>query len=357
MTPRPPVPPSSRRDRGSVIIFVLGIILLVVFLLTRLMDRAAVELAAENKAVRRVELRQEAESALEASFAVLADFAAADNGLRDPADGWGRPLELIEYRPSEGYAVDVSVVDETGKVSLPQADAERLAAYLEVIGCPLNAVDFTTDALLSWTKPDHVPLEGETADFANSPLPYAAPQRALRSFEELRAVPALRELFFDEQGRWNALGLRFKEGASLFSFGAANVNTAGADVLRAHGLDLAQSDAIEAARRARLKPGAAYRTPAELAGAWGRESAPPGLGTEASCLHLTVEARQGGRSYRFDAWISRQGNAAVPPRLPSRLSDGTTATPPPEAASVRSIPRKRLDSPFAILELRGNDDL
>ena len=38
--------PNSRR--GSVVIFVLGIILLAAFLITRLMDRAAVELAAES---------------------------------------------------------------------------------------------------------------------------------------------------------------------------------------------------------------------------------------------------------------------------------------------------------------------
>lgn len=342
---------SVRRSRGSVIIFVLGIILLAAFLITRLMDRAAVDLAAENKAARRAGLRQEAVSAIEAGLAVLADHAAVDNGLHDPRDGWGRPLELIDYQPSEGFIAEVTVEDETGKLSLPLATADKLAAYLDAIGCPATATDPLVDAVLSWTRPDHIPLEGEGLEFDVATLPYVAPQRALRSFEELRAIPAARALFFDEQGRWNELGLRFKAGASLFSFNATNVNTAGAETLLAHGLDLARIGAIETARQAGLQPGAAYRTPAELSGAWGSNGTPPGLGTEAICFHLVVQVRQGGRGYRLDAWVGRPGSVA--PSAVARRQPSASAQP--EAASVRNNPRKRLDYPFQILELREND--
>ncbi|MFZ5497230.1 MAG: hypothetical protein ACOZE5_18060 [Verrucomicrobiota bacterium] len=334
----------------------LGIILLAAFLITRLMDRAAVDLAAENKAARRAELRQEAVSAFEAGLAVLADHAAADNGLHDPRDGWDRPLELFDYQPSEGFSAEVTVEDETAKLSLPQAAEDKLAAYLDAIGCPATATDRLVDALLSWTRPDHIPLEGDGLEFDAAALPYEAPQRALRSFEELRAIPAARELFFDEHGRWNELGLRFKAGASLFSFAATNVNTAGAEALLANGLDLARIGAIESAREAHARGGTAYRTPAELAGAWGREGTPPGLGTEALCLHLVIQVRQGGRGYRLDAWVGRPGSGNAPARTP-QASRREPATVPaqPEAASVRNNPRKRLDYPFQILELREND--
>src|SRR4051812_46867390 len=60
--------PVCNSQRGSVIIFVLGVILLTSFLITRLMDRAAVELAAESKASSKTAMRQEAYSALEASL-------------------------------------------------------------------------------------------------------------------------------------------------------------------------------------------------------------------------------------------------------------------------------------------------
>ena len=352
---RPTIHHGVRRSRGSVIVFVLGIILLAAFLITRLMDRAAVDLAAESKAARRAGLRQEAVSALEAGLAVLADHAAVDDGLHDPRDGWGRPLELLDYQPSEGFVAAVTVEDETGKLSLPLVTEEKLAAYLDAVGCPATATDALVDAVLSWTRPDHIPLEGEGPEFDAAALPYVAPQRALRSFEELRAIPAARALFFDEQGRWNELGLRFKAGASLFSFNATNVNTAAAEALLAHGLDLARIAAIESARQAALEGGTAYRTPAELAGAWGREGTPPGLGTEVLCFHLVVEVRQGGLGYRLDAWAGRPG-ALTPPRvLPADVRNPPTAPAQPEAASVRNNPRKRLDYPFQILELREND--
>lgn len=355
MSPRLARPAFVSRPRGSVVVFVLGIILLAAFLLTRLMDRAAVELAAESKATKRGDLRQEAFSALEASLAVLADQAAASDGLHDVAEGWDRPLRLMGYVPSEGYTAEVAVEDETGKLSLPQATEETLAAYLEAVGCPATATDRVVDALLTWTNPDHLSLEGESLEFDTAALPYDAPQRALRSFEELRAIPAAREVFFDEHGRWNETGLRFRAGASLFSFTATNVNSASADALLAYGLDRSRINAIEASRRDRGAGSSFYRSAAELAGAWGRDGTPPGLGTEALCLRVTVQVRFGGRDYRLVAWVGRPG-AVAPGRAASGAVREPGATPEaPEVASVRNNPRKRLDYPFQILELREND--
>jgi hypothetical protein len=341
--------------RGSVVVFVLGIILLAAFLITRLMDRAAVELAAESKASKRGDLRQEAFSALEASLAVLADEAAAGDGLHDASEGWDRPLQLMAYESAPGYTAEVVVEDETGKLSLPQADEAKLEAYLNAIGCPATSTERVLDALLSWTRADHVPLERGNLEFDTAELPYEAPQRALRSFEELRAIPALREIFFDEQGRWSELGVRFKAGASLFAFTATNVNTAPADALLASGLDLARVNAIEASRRDRVKGLSVYRSPAELAGAWGRDATPPGLGTEALCLRVVVRVRFGGREYRLVAWVARPGAGAPSPPAVRPGPEPTAAPATPVIASVRNNPRKRLDYPFQILELREND--
>lgn len=340
--------------RGSVVVFVLGIILLASFLITRLMDRAAVDLAAESKAARRGDLRQEAFSALEASLAVLADQSVARNGLHDVAEGWGRPLELMTYEPSAGYQVEVLVEDETGKLSLPRADEAVLTNYLEATGCPVNAVERLVDALLSWSRPDHLSLERSSLDFDSATLPYEPPLRALRSFEELRAVPVARDVFFDEQGRWNEVGLRFRAGASLFSFHATNVNSAPADALLAHGIDQSRINAIEQARRDRTGS-SFYRSTAELAGAWGRDSAPAGLDTVAVCLRVTVHVRAGGREYSLVAWVAPPGAVASGGTSAGSGRDAERATTVTEIASVRNNPRKGLDYPFQILELREND--
>ena len=341
--------------RGSVVIFVLGIILLAAFLITRLMDRAAVELAAEGKAAKRGDLRQEAVSALEASLAVLADEAAARSGLHDGSEGWDRPLALMDYQPTPGYTAETLVVDETGKLSLPVVDEETLRNFLTTIGCPATALDRLVDSLLVWTKPDYLPVEGEAdgATFASASLPYAAPGRTLRSFAELRAIPAARELFFDEQGEWNELGRSFRTGASLFAFNASNVNSAPSAVLLTRGLDEARVAAIMAAREDKNSRSSYFHSAAEMAGAWGRDATPPGLGTEALCLHVIVTVKFGSRQYRLDAWVQPAGASTPVARRPAETDKSANAAKPP--ASVRNNPRKSMDYPFRILELREND--
>ncbi len=342
----PHVPASALRrnpQRGSVVIFVLGIILLAAFLITRLMDRAAVELATESKAAKRADLRQEAFSALETSLAVLADESAVRSGLHEVAEGWDRPLERVSYAPGAGYTAEAVVADESGKLSLPVADEPALRAFLEAIGCPLTAQDRLTDALLAWTRPDYLAVESESDDsaYANAPLPFAAPRRALRSFAELRAIPVARELFFNEAGEWVELGRRFMAGASLFPFNASNINSAHPEVLLARGLDAAQVSAIMADRLNR----------ATVGNFLGETPAPPGMGSEALCLHVIVTVRSGDRHCRLDAWVRPAGGGAIAPaRSPVKTAEAT-----PQAVTVQNNPRKRVDYPFEILELREND--
>ena len=352
---------SRAAQRGSVIIFVLGVILLTSFLITRLMDRAAVELAAESKASSRTGMRQEAYSALQASLAVIADYAAADNGLHAAEQGWARPLESMNYIPGTGYKVYVSVEDETGKISLPAVDETVLRGYLDAIGCPATSLDELVDALLVWTKANHVPQGGEyTAEsFGGSTLPYKAPQRALRSFEELRAIPVALKVFFDEQGHWNEIGQQFMAGASLFQYSASNVNSARPEGMLALGLDVAHIDSLVQARDTNRASNSFYRSTGDLSGIFGRDAPPPtGMGADAICLHLTVKVQKGSREYVLDAWVSPTGSApaAQPARPPAPGLNGDTAADATQTPAKRTSPRNKVDSPFQILELRENHE-
>lgn len=339
--------------RGSVVIFVLGIILLAAFLITRLMDRAAVELAAESKAAQRAGLRQEALSGLEASLAVLADESAARSGLHDPAEGWDHPLSLMTYEPPVGYKVEAMVEDETGKLSLPMADEAVLDGYLEAIGCPATAQDRLVDALLGWTRPDHLSTEANADGvlLAAAKLPYEAPQRALRSFNELRAIPAAREMFFDESGEWTELGRRFRDGASLFAFNASNVNSARPEVLLARGVDPARISAMSVAREQQNSRPSFFRSAADLSAAWGGDATRPGLGTSVLCLHVIITVKSGTLGYRLDTWVRPPG-AGAPAASGRRQTKQVETTP---VISVRNNPPKKVDYPFQILELRDDD--
>ena len=350
---------SRLAQRGSVIIFVLGVILLTSFLITRLMDRAAVELAAESKASSRTGMRQEAYSALEASLAVLADYAAVDNGLHAAEQGWARPLELMNYLPAAGFSVDVTVVDETGKLSLPAADETVLRGYLDALGCPATSLDDLVDALMVWTKANYVPqgVGFDAESFAGAALPYKAPQRALRSFEELRAIPACREVFFDEEGHWNELGQRFMAGASLFQYTASNVNSARPEGMLALGMDVAHIESLVLARETNRLSNSFYRSSGDMSGVFGKDVPPPaGMGADAICLHLIIKVKQGSREYQLDAWVSPAGSTPAPAPPPSALgatgaSAGDTAQQIP---AKRTSPRNKVDSPFQILELQEN---
>ena len=341
-------------QRGSVIIFVLGVIMLTAFLLTRLMDRAAVELAAESKASSRTVMRQEAFSALEASLAVLADYAAADNGLHATEQGWAKPLELMNYLPGAGLSVEVQVDDETGKLSLPTVDETVLRGYLDALGCPATSLDDLVDALQVWTKANYVSPGGDYSaeDFAGEELHFKAPQRALRSFEELRAIPASRKVFFDEDGHWNDLGQRFVAGASLFQYSASNVNSAQPEGMRALGLDFGHIESLVFARETNRSSNAFYRSTGDISGIFGKDAPPPaGMGADAICLHLIVKVKKGSREYRLDVWASPTGATATP--TPPPQSD-PAAEATPQIPAKRTSPRNKVDSPFQILELREN---
>ena len=347
--------------RGSVILFVLGVILLTAFLLTRLIDRAGGELLAETKAASRTTLRDEAYSALETTLAVLADVSANDRGLHAPAQGWDDPLDYAAYEPPPGITVAVSFEDETGKLPLATVSETVLQQYLANIGVTAIDAERLTDALLAWTKADYLPrtTEADPRTYENAALPYAPPHRALHSFEELRAIAIVRDLFFDHEGQWTELGDRFRADVSLQSFNRVNVNSARPSVLVALGLDptlaVTLADELAPAPDPSRDP-KFYRSIAEAAAEHGTVLNSAGLGADVQCLCVRVTVRQGSRVFQLEAVVSPGNTAAqtpAPAPAPTTTSDpnATPATP----VDPRAITSKSIDYPFRILELRETD--
>ncbi len=351
-------PRGSRR--GSVILFVLGVILLTAFLLTRLIDRAGGELLAETKAANRATLRDQAYAGLEVTLAVLADVSASDGGLHAPQQGWDKPLDYAAYEPPSGFTIEVSYEDETGKLPLATVNEAVLQHYLESIGASVSEAERLTDALLAWTRKDFLPgsSDADPRNYENSPLPYEPPRRALRTFEELRAVSVARELFFDKEGRWNELGNRFRSGASLFEFTNVNINSANSLALMALGLDATQAGAV--AREVSTPPDGLhdakfYRSIGEASAA---HSGLPqaGLGADVQCLRVRVIAKQGARVFLLEAVVqpgnSTSSQAAAQPTATEETDPNVT---PPTPVDARALTRKSIDYPFRILELRESD--
>ena len=343
------------------ILFVLGVILLTAFLLTRLIDRAGGELLAETKAASRTALRDEAYSALEVTLAVLADVSANDGGLHSPSQGWDDPLDYSGYEPPPGFTVAVSFEDETGKLPLASVSETVLQHYFETIGATTAEAERLTDALLAWTKADYLPRTSEAVPriYENAALPYAPPHRALRSFEELRAIAIIRELFFDPEGQWTGLGEKFRADVSLQSFDHVNVNSARPSVLVALGVDptrtITLADELAPAPDPIRDP-KFYRSIAEAAAEHGAELMAAGLGTDVQCLRVRVTVRQGARVFQLEA-VVQPGN--TPARTPAPETATTTTDPNASLATPvnpRALTRKSIDYPFRILELRETDE-
>jgi general secretion pathway protein K len=333
-------------------LLVLGVVLLTSFLITKLVDRAATELQVESRAARRASLRDEAYSALEVALAVLADASAAQNGLHSPSEGWDRPLEFAGYTPGEGRQVEIAFDDETGRLSLPAADEPALQRLLLALDVPQGEAERFSDALFAWTKAGHVARfpDSDPRRYELERPPYAAPQRALRSLEELRAIPVARELLFTANGDWNETGHRFRAAVSVHSFRQVNINTAHAAALVALGLDPARADTVVAPPASLADaPPQFFRSVAEAAAVHGNDIAQPGIGADVRCLRMLVLVREGGRTFSLAATIHTAPGDAGSPAV-----DG-----PPDSAAQQNAPRpwtlKNIDYPFRILELRESD--
>ena len=186
---------SIRRKKGSVLIIVLVTIVLTAFALTAFLDKASSDLivAARDSDARR--LRVEAHSAMEVTLGVLSSFYQTVGALRSPSEGWGDPLTFANWKPAEGRTVDVSFEDESGKISLPNADTNTLQAVFEQWDMQQPDAEKLADALLNWMKPSNAAPTTFTPDYDQATVPYVTPGRSLRSYDELAAIDVAKDVF------------------------------------------------------------------------------------------------------------------------------------------------------------------
>ncbi len=345
-------PSRFNRNRGSVILLVLVTVLLAAFLLTKFVQRAGTELLADARAGDQARLRQEAYSALEVTLAVLADFRAQDRGLYSPAQGWDQPLEYAGYTPPEGVTVEIQIEDESGKISLPLADAATLEVLLEVLGLQRAEAERVSDALLVWTHVDYVAKSSETdaGKYERAALPHYPARRPLRSFEELAAVTYARDFFFDQHGQPTTLARDFAASVSLYAFNRVNLNGANPVALAVGGLDNGQIDTLQDYLRRQKMAGRQdfFRATSEATGVLG--AAPlQTFGAEALALRITVTVKDGAATYRLSAVVAPPGGATLAVALASEVPPQTSAT---KETNVPGI--KKLDYPFKVLEIREN---
>ena len=311
----------DRGRRGSVLLFVLVLIVVTSVAVLKFSERALDEMAGEGYHVQRNRLRGEAYSALETTLAVLAQYREIDGGIYAPAQGWGEPLAEAGYEPGDGREVTVEFADENAKLPLRRSDViePALVAVFADLGFEAGEAEMLTDSLLDWIDRDDNPrpFGAEQDDYLRTDPAHVAANRALRSLGELAAVQGFGDLLFTESGRPNDRFDAFARRVSLWSDGTVNLNTAPEELLRVSGLiddrQLASlARVLDTAEGVRGTGGANYyRSLAELSDRAGPLPADPLLGVRCEVLGVVVTVRERQAVFRLRAVVRTEAGGAV----------------------------------------------
>lgn len=360
---------SGPGDRtGSVLVIVLVTILFATVALVAFVEKAGDDLMVEAREAAARRLRKDAYSALEVTLGVLEDFRLVNGALRSPAEGWSEPLAFAGWEPADGYEVEVTFDDESGKLSLPHAELVTLVNLFHGWGMAQTDAERLADALLGWMKKDHVPSSARPPDYDQGPLPYLAPLRPMRSYSELQAIDYARDVFYDEKGQPTELWHRFVAAVSLFDFKETNLNGLNSTLLSDLGIiDAAQQRQFEDFRngtgsRARQGPGF-FESTADAASVLGTQTA-SGYGTQISALRINVTVRQGRTEFKLSVVVAPSGGAKVVQEVATNTSLTTPGDPASTPAVVPSgsegenqAATKKLNYPFTLLEIKENAEI
>jgi general secretion pathway protein K len=368
--------------------------------LTIFMEKAANDLLVEIRAADASRMRLEAYSAMETTLGVLEDYRAALGGLRSPAEGWADPLGFAGYEYAGDYAhaginpdftVEVAFEDESGKLSLPNANVTTLTSLFKYWELDETTSNKLADALLGWMRPDYIPATAGAPlpeDYDSGDLPFTPPARTLRTFDELASIEFARDIFYDETGRPNDLWRRFVQTFSLYDFQTPNINAAPPDILGALGnLDPSLDQKLAAFLRGEDGHTAATGATAGYFASKDEINTLLGAGTPASQLGVTISAlrvivtvRQGEASYRLNALVAMPGSGGA--KIPASWTQQPAGKNQPDASSNNNVTpgnqgvsrtnnnpnitranaapgstQKNLNYPYTYLEICENDQI
>lgn len=348
------------RRRGSVILAVLIMVALAGGLLAVLMEESSLELVLGAHEADRSRLRAEAWSELELALAVVNEVRTIDRGrLHAPEQGWGDPRTYLGQPARPGLEVSYEFTVENGKLPLPALSERELTDLLRALGRDDAEAANLADAMLGWMKPGRE-AEDDRADdqaYDQAVIPYRAPGRSLRSFEELRAIGVAREAFFDELGRPTPLLEGFRRCVSLHEFPAVSVNFAEPEALQAVGfssLGIGRARAHRADPSSRASGMAPYfRSREECLAALGGGNAARATSL-ISLLRVRVTVREGQASCTVGVLVSLDNAVRFPAAVPEADAEATQATAAATAAATRNPrpaqARSAPLSPFPVLE-------
>ena len=170
------------RMRGAALLLVLWLIVLLTALIGAFALTARVESLQGRVLARGAEAQEIARAGVEYALVRVADTDPASHWL---PDGRWYPWSFA------GNRVEISIVDESGKVDLNQADATLLAALIRAVGVETGSAGQLAAAIVDWRDPDPLTQPGggaEDPDYAAAGLPYGAKDAPFETVAEVEQV-------------------------------------------------------------------------------------------------------------------------------------------------------------------------
>ncbi|MDP4611403.1 MAG: general secretion pathway protein GspK [Opitutales bacterium] len=234
-------PHSAERRRGSILVAVLAIILLLSFLITRFMEEAVEDLEYRSIFNEPTDVRAFAYSMLEVTLATVHEVALIDDGkLHAPEQGWSNPIAYAGIKIPNDWDVQITITDEGGKLPLNTMSEELLNRLLEdQLDMDFGTARELSSSLLDWIDADNGRrLNGaESEEYLSRNPGYKAANGPLQTLEELRYLQTWEDEFFDENGRPNELFEQLSGLVSVINSGPVNINAAPSEVLETLALE------------------------------------------------------------------------------------------------------------------------
>jgi general secretion pathway protein K len=184
-------------------------------------------------------------------------------------------------------------------------------------------------------------------NYESGPLPYEAPARPLRSYQELAAIEKARDYFYDKDGRPNENWRRFTACVSLLDFPKPNLNSASQDVLAALGrYDQMQSrsvvDFLQGKGDFRYNGPGYFQNAGDVGRITGPTGDPQGFSTTISALRINLTVREARNEFRVSVVVAPPGGAktvqTIATKKETKAATGTSAPGAPPAGPTAAAP-------------------
>jgi hypothetical protein len=279
--------------------------------------------------------------------------------------------------PSEGRTVEVSFRDESGKIPLAHADVTTLTNLFEYWQMAPADAERLADMICGWMQQGYVYSSALAPDYADAQVPYAEPQRPMRSFSELAAIDYAKDVFFDANGQPNGYYWRFVDDFSLFTFANPDVNGANADVMECVGqyTDAQRghiSDYLSGTGQFAQLGQQWFQNTTTLASVAGVGGNATSFATTITALRILVTVHEGRSLYRLSAVVAPQGGATTNQKAATNATSAATgasataATPvtstsqpsaAPTSAATAAAASQSINYPFTLLEMLEDDEI